>query len=210
MQFTLLTDGISDRALIPALSWLLRECGVNSPLSSQWADFRHLKRRPGSLAERVEKAVELYPCDLLFIHRDAETEPMETRLEEIGEALNSLIDEGWTVVPHAEVVPVRMQEAWLLISEQAIRTAANNPNGTIHLDIPAIASLEGLVDPKESLFALLREASELNARRRKKFSVFAARQRVAEVIEDWSALRALPAFAALEERLRTVVDGRIW
>ena len=31
--------------------------------------------RPRGLSERIRAAVELYPCDLLFIHRDAEGEP---------------------------------------------------------------------------------------------------------------------------------------
>ena len=47
------------------------------------------------------------------------------------------------------VVPVRMQEAWLLIDEAALRRAAGDPNGTQPLAMPDVQRLEELADPKQ-------------------------------------------------------------
>jgi hypothetical protein len=49
-----------------------------------------------------------------------------------------------------------MQEAWLLFDEAAIREASDNPNGEERMDLPALSSLEEILDPKELLRDLLR------------------------------------------------------
>src|SRR5579863_5402046 len=120
MQFTLVTDGSSDRALIPVLEWLLRWLGVTEDLVGQWAELRHLRRPPVGLMNRVRKALELYPCDLLFVHRDAEAQAPQLRSAEINAAVEEIWRAGVAPIPHVCVVPVRMQEAWLLIDESAI------------------------------------------------------------------------------------------
>ncbi len=58
------------------------------------------------------------------------------------------------------IVPVRMQEPWLLFDEQAIRWAAGNPGGKTALALPRLTQLESLPDPKETLYGLLVTASE--------------------------------------------------
>ena len=135
-RYTLVTDGSSDRALIPILSWLLQEHGVSQPIQAEWADLRRLQRPPKKLSERIKWSLELYPCDLLFVHRDAETALLGKRREEIRQALaelsNQVWNDDWTVC----VVPIRMQEAWLLLDETAIRTAAGNPHGHRLLELP--------------------------------------------------------------------------
>jgi len=97
--------------------------------------------------ERIRKCVELCPCDLLVIHRDAEGETRETRENEIRAAMNSL---GDIEVPFVCVVPVRMQEAWLLVDENAIRQAAGNPRGRDTLTMPRLNEVERLPDPLEA------------------------------------------------------------
>lgn len=72
-------------------------------------------------------------------------------------------------MPFVPVVPIRMTEAWLLIDEQAIRTASNNPNGIKTLDIPRINRLEHLPDHKNVLFEKIKMASELPSGRLRKF-----------------------------------------
>jgi hypothetical protein len=119
LTYTLLSDGSSDRALLPVLQWLLR-AGSGRDFQSQWADLRRLRRPPKTLPERIQAALDLYPCDLLFVHRDAESEGWERRVEEIRQHLRVPADQ--TVVC---VVPVRMQEAWFLFDERAIRLAAD-------------------------------------------------------------------------------------
>ena len=72
LRFTLLSDGPSDRALLPVLSWVLQAAGEVTLSHGEWADLSVLWRGTTSLGERIQRAVELFPCDLLFIHRDAE------------------------------------------------------------------------------------------------------------------------------------------
>ena len=104
-----------------------------------------ISHSPRKLSERID-SVELYPCDLLFVHRDAESAPIEEREAEIRKALEKSSVDSVRVVC---VVPVRMQEAWLLIDEAALRRAAGNPNGTQPLAMPDVQKLEELADPKQ-------------------------------------------------------------
>src|SRR5205085_11780027 len=134
LRYTLLTDGSSDRALIPLLTWLLQANGVSQAIQSEWADFRHLRFKPHRLAARITLSLSLYPCDLLFVHHDAETEPRATRVVEIRQA----IDDAAIAQPAICVIPVRMQEAWLLLDATAIRRAAGNPNGQEDLILPQL------------------------------------------------------------------------
>ena len=69
LVFTLLSEGSSDRTLIPILLWTLRQHS-ESVFQPQWADLRRLPNPPRSLEQRLQAALALYPCDLLFVHRD--------------------------------------------------------------------------------------------------------------------------------------------
>ena len=202
LAYTLLSDGSSDRMLQPVLDWLL---GTHArvPFLRQWADLRHLRAPPTSLRERISHAVNLYPCDLLFVHRDAEKGTHDERIAEIDAAL----DRGSSIA-HVPVMPVRMMEAWFLFDENAIRRAAGNPAGGIALSLPAARSVERLPDPKEALEHLLRTASELSGRR--KLRMGPTKHRVAELITDYSPLRQLAAFSALESQLVSVLTENDW
>ena len=83
--YTLLSDGSSDQALIPILSWLLRRSGVEGAIQGQWRIFAAFL----SLAEVSQSGFRwllIYtPCQLLFVHRDAEAMPLQARKEEIEE-----------------------------------------------------------------------------------------------------------------------------
>ena len=126
-KYKLISDGSSDRAFIPILTWLLeKDLNVESAIRPEWANFSRLPRLPKSLSDKIIFALDLYPCDVLFIHRDAEKEPRENRLKEINIAIGkSNIND----IPVVCVVPVKMMEAWLLFDLKAIRKAAGNPNG---------------------------------------------------------------------------------
>lgn len=208
LRYTLVTDGPSDDALIPLLSWLLVERGVIHPIAPQWADFQRLPRPPKTLAERIRHALDLYPCDILFIHRDAEAQRPEQRRGEIHEALSRISET--TPPPVICVVPVRMTEAWLLFDVRALRRAAGNPNGKTPLDMPPVADLEKVPNPKAILYALLKAASGLNGRRLKKFSTIGSARRVAGLLDDFGPLRALPAFCSLESDLAEIVGEFRW
>ena len=202
IRYTLITDGSSDRALMPILTWLLIDLGVNLPIQSAWADFRRLHNPPKKLEDRIQKAIALYPCDLLFVHRDAEKESRQKRVLEIHQAVN-LIKED-VILPVVCVIPVKMTEAWLLIDEKAIREAAGNPKGRQPLDLPKTSNTEGLSDPKETLRGLLETARGHAPRRQQTVSI----TRIAELIGDFQPLKQLPAFRELESELRDTLYVR--
>lgn len=197
MIFTLVTDGTSDRVLLPILTWSLKQIAV-TPVVPQWADHSRIPR-PGNAEVRLRTVLDLYPCDVLFVHRDAEAQPAEVRRREIAEVLRGI------GVEHIPVVPVRMTEAWLLSDERAIRTAAGNPNGTQDLDLPDLRRLEDLADPKGVLHDALAAASGLNARRRQRISVQQQVHRIPDHIDDYSRLNVLPAFQMLQADIRDLV-----
>lgn len=172
--------------------------------SPHGADLSRLPRPARTLAERVKLAVALYPFDVLFVHRDAEREPHAMRVEEIRAAL------GEITLPAVCVVPVRMQEAWLLFDERAIRRAAGNPGGHTPLSLPRIRDLERLPDPKAELHRRLKEASGLAGRRLKAFLPHRATYLVGQYIDDFSPLRGLAAFKALEAEIAAVVAAHGW
>lgn len=204
LRFTLLSDGSSDRALLPLLRMLLQEHCEEVALQSEWADLRRLREPPRGLGERVQEALRLYPCELLFVHRDAENQAPDDRRREIQAALAQVETNGSP--PVVCVIPVRMQEAWLLVSESAIRRAAGNPNGSEPLDLPELSQLESEPDPKAVLHGALKQASGLRGVRRKRFAVHARVHRVADHIESLSSLRKLSAFQRLEEDLSEVLE----
>ena len=107
------------------------------------------------------------------------------------------------------VVPVRMQEAWLLIDEAALRKAAGNPNGTQPLAMPDGQKLEALADPKQHLRDLLRQASGLRGRRLKRFNWRSSAHRVAEMIGDFGPLYKLAAFRRLAAEVERSVRDKL-
>lgn len=153
------------------------------------------------MSERLQTAVEIFPCDILFVHRDADKQKPELRYDEIGSNIAKLAA-GGLAIAHVCVVPVRMTEAWLLMDEPAIRRAAANPNGTQPLQIPKVKQLEAIPDPKARLHEALRSASGKHGRRRASFAVQEAAALVPEFIASFAPLRQLPAFARLEADLR--------
>jgi len=209
LRYTLISDGSSDQALLPILTWLLRQQNVNCPIQPDWADLRRLPKPAKKLVERLERAIELYPCELLFVHRDAERIPCEERKREILTVVER-VSKKVNIPPALCVVPVRMQEAWLLFDGIAIRKAAGNPRGRDDLRLPPLRQLEDLPNPKEILHDLIREASGLNVHRQKKLHVNAIARRVAEFSSDFSLLRRLPAFLALEDDLGKIVQEQRW
>jgi hypothetical protein len=209
LRYTLLSDGSLDKALLPLLTWLLHEHTFEFAIQSEWADLRRLPTVPRTLADRIQKSIELYPCDLLFVHRDAEREPHEVRRNEIRQAIE-VVSTLIVSPPVICVVPIRMQEAWLLFDEPALRRAAGNPHGRMPLQLPRLIELENLPDPKEYLNELIREASGLNSHRRKKIPVSMYAQRVLEFIEDFDPLRRLSAFNALEDEIRNILREHGW
>jgi hypothetical protein len=206
LRTTLLSDGSSDRTLIPILDWLLQRMVLVRALSgTQWADLRYRRRQPLNLEERARLAVQDYPCELLFVHRDAEDRIPDHRRVEIQNAMRHFGGNP----PAVCVIPVRMTEAWLLLDERAIRIASGNPYGRRPLNLPPRASIERIADPKGALFQALRDASEQTGRRLRDLRVDERRHRVAELMNQ-ELLLTLPAFQALEAELNTTLVANGW
>jgi hypothetical protein len=203
IRYTLISDGPSDRALLPILTWILRERGEVSRIQAEWADLWRLPQAPKTLHKRILSAIDLFPCDLLFIHRDAEKEDPENRYKEIRAALIDATQQGFRT-PAVCVVPVRMTEAWLLFDETAIRLAAGNPNGKNPLNMPDLSTIEQIADPKNILFEILHEASGLKGRHLKRFNLAESRIRMTELVSDFSPLRRLTAFQRFEKDISTL------
>lgn len=210
LRFTLLSEGTSDRALLPLLRWVL----VQHLRPSIDVDGQHVS--PGQLpplsvanpATRVGAAVDAYPCEVLFVHRDADREDWTERSGEIDRWLSEAGPLPVRAV--VKVIPIRTSETWLLTDESAIRRAAGKPNGRASLNLPPANRVEAEADPKSRLFEALRVASELPRRRLKAFPWYEARSDVAEHMADPSRLRALSAFRRLEADVLDVCRTHRW
>jgi hypothetical protein len=200
LRYTLISDGGSDRALLPIIRWTLIESGSSVPWVEQWADFGLIRRPPATLVDKIELASQLWPCDL-FVHRDAERSSLASRRGEIRRAAAAVP----TAPPVVCIIPIRMMEAWLLLDEQAIREASGNPRGSVALNLPSPARIEQLPDPKRILHESLLTASELPGRRRAKFSLHAAVRQLSGLSESFAALRSLPAFVEFKTELRAAL-----
>jgi hypothetical protein len=207
LKFTLIGDGSSDVILKPIIEWLINDLHPQIPITGQFADFRRLPKPPqkADIVAQTNFARELYPFDILFFHRDGETNTADIitkRKKEVLEKVEGLLEAHRVVC----IVPVVMTEAWLLIDEDAIKKAAGNRNYSGPMKLPALARLEDQTDPKETLFELLRTASGLKKRSLARFNVHQAVHRVAENIIDFSPLRSLPSFEAFEEDLKVALN----
>lgn len=194
VDYALIGDGTSDRALLPILSWSLRRLAPQIDFALQ--AFVH--RGSCAIDATVDAVRSKYNPALIFVHRDAERLPLATRRAEVPR-----ID---CVVP---VIPVRMTEAWLLIDAEALRIASGNPNGRTAIELPRTRDIERLPDPKKDLERLLMDAAgALGQRRRKRFRQEQSFMvhRVAECIRDFSALHELEAFRAFWDELKAALS----
>jgi hypothetical protein len=206
LNYTLITDGKSDKTLICIIKWLLDNLYPSITNFGQHADFSLIRNKPdtGDVLAKVNAAKEFYPSDIIFYHRDAEStdnKVFERRKEEIRKQIReSRLDNVICVVP------ITMMEAWLLIDENAIRRASGNTNADLKNHLPNVSRLEKIRDPKKELHELLRAASGLTGRRLKKFNEHKAVHLVSEYITDFSLLRNLKAFVDMETDLKLVVE----
>ncbi len=197
LSYTLLADGSSDSALMPIIEWLI---GCHRPDLRVAGSFASDIGRTGlSLCQRLPVALALYPCDILLVHRDAESEKPSCRETEIARAASTL-HPCW--IP---MVPERMTEAWLLSDERAIRAAAGNRHGKVKLNLPDKRQWDSLNDPKQVLFDALKVATEKSGRALTKFSVTQARLLVASMTPDFSGLRGMPSFDNFETKFATAL-----
>ncbi len=195
MNAALLAEGSSDRVLLPILRWMLDEL-TSEEVPVAWVDTRLFSTGP-KLADKVRHALRVQPCHLLFVHRDADNQAPEARRAEIRRAAGGQ--------PHVAVVPIRTTEAWLLVDEAAIRAASGRVSGREPLGLPHPSRIEQVPDPKRVLRNALVSAHGATGRRARRFNPASARMRLADLVDDWSALRQLSAFRQLEADTRTAL-----
>lgn len=202
LSYTLVCDGSSDKALLPIIDWAIGEINPNIIPQGVYAELGRLRHPPKNLTERIEKANGLYPSDIIIIHRDAEKEAIQTREDEIIEAVRSLSPQPLFVA----IIPVRMTEAWLFVDEMAIRKAAGNRKSRESLPIPPLQKREK-IDAKMVLEDCLRKASGLTGRRLQKFRTREAIQLIPGSIQDFTPLRKTPSFQHFYESLDRVLSS---
>lgn len=199
-----LADGPSDEPLGEHVRALAAAHGVR--LDVVTPDFRRMDSPPGlAVHERLACMLRIDPdFDVLLVHRDAEKESPEKRVEEIDAGL-ALVGVSWPRVP---IVPVRMTEAWVLLDEQAIREVAGRPTGSMAIGLPSARRVEGLPDPKASLVEALATASGLSGRRLKKFKrdFPAHRAQLLTMLDRKGPVKQLSSWQALEAATAEVMQ----
>ena len=212
VRFVLLCEGTSDQALESHLRRLLSHCGAGEVVGTSipLARVRVPRERAGNvLARKIATVLSADSAfDLIFIHRDANTVGYAARAGAIEEIMRGVQwdsrDSDWL-----PVIPVRSTEAWLLLSEAAIRRVAGNPRGSQPLQLPKPSQVENVSDPKEALRKALADASGKQGRRlntvRKSFSQH--RRILLEQLPVGGALEQVPAWRRLELRVSAFVHG---
>lgn len=202
LSYTLIGDGASDAMLKGPIEWLLRRQGI----VDYNGRFAYPAQAMGGrgLTARIKLALEDYPCELLLIHRDAEGEKREKRIEEIERA----ITESGSNVAYVSIVPVKMTESWFLFDQDAIRKAAGNPNGIAPLGLPKPKEWERM-HAKQVLNDALTRATELQGRRLDMAmrSLAIMRLRVKDYIEDYSPLLQQESFQAFSASLTAILPN---
>jgi hypothetical protein len=156
------SEGSSDLPVADLVEALFLDEGIAVHLSRP--DFSLLGKVPKDVRSRIEAGFKLLrqQADLVVVHRDADNVGAAARRLEVDTAAN-LAHVAGAVVP---VIPIRMTEAWLLLSDVAIRQVAGNPRGRMDLELPKIHEVEGVADPKELLRDRILRASNATGRRR--------------------------------------------
>lgn len=204
IKFLLVCEGSSDRGLVPHLEALCVRAGADEAIGDA-PDLGRLPRPPGrAVDEQVRALLKLgAEMDLLFVHRDADSDDARPVRQEILAKLAGV--EGCPA--HICVVPVQELEAWLLVDEQAIRTVVGNPGGREDLGLPPRRRIESTARPKERLEAALIKASGAGGARlqRVKDQRSILRGVLLQRLDINGPVNELPAWCALVEEIETAV-----
>jgi hypothetical protein len=212
LRYTLLGEGSSDEALLHHIEWIFQRY-TRRILLSEYARLDRLPRPPKTFPDRIARTITMYPCDILFIHRDADRQTYDKRFLEITESVQAACEGNQiqNLMPmHICVIPVRMLEAWLLFDEAALRRTAGRPRGKEPLDLPSLKDIENLPNPKEILNHALNIAATTRSDRARGLHRSEMTLRLAELIDDFSPLLALSAFARLNRDIHDVVRAHHW
>jgi len=208
ISFVLLCEGSSDEPLVDILSRQLVAHGATE--ANGYADSRKKTRdHPATVTGRLRRLLDEHTCvDLVFVHRDADSDDPEERLREINAAVLGIPDLPLCV----PVVPVQETEAWLLLDEQEIRRVAGNPRGRMDLHLPSPEHIEREPHPKERLQQALLDASGASGRRReqerKRFNEH--RRILLQRLRTDGPVTQVPSWQRLEQDIDQVIRKRNW
>lgn len=211
LRSTLLAEGPTDAVLCHHLTWLLTKLAQQAIVETtrfvQAEIMRDIPRQ--DLAKRMHRAVARYPCELLFIHRDADARDAVPRRAEIEHAYRTVAGDVPVVVA---VVPIYATEAWLLFDSMAIRSAADNVNGNMPLLLPPLKRVEQESQPKVVLRDLIKTASGSSGRHLDRFMSRYTEHltHLVEAIEDFSPLLKFSAFRQLHDDIAQIVGQNGW
>lgn len=208
VHFLLLCEGSSDEALIRHLRLLLLECGATEATGVA-PDFNRLPGNiPRNLVSKIHATIKLEKkVDLLFVHRDADSNDPEPRYLEISEGVTRARYSGSWI----GVVPVQEIEAWLLLDESAIRNVSGRPNGSVPLNLPTHNRIEQIRNPKKQLEQLILHASETTGRRRRRITrkLPALRSKLLTELEPGGPLLSVSSWVRLREDTLNYVQSII-
>ena len=198
-RFLLVCEGSSDGALVDHIQRLIIHCGASEADGTASHYGRYLR-------DKIRLGVEHFGVtDLLFIHRDSDNSGSDSRRAEIAEEVSAAEYRG----PWVGVVPVKMMEAWLMVDQSAIRRVAGRPRSTAPLELPPVAALEDVADPKQALREVLLGAGDpRGTRRRKKFKagIPGFRRQLIENLPIGGPLEQLPAWVRFRDDVAAVVS----
>ena len=200
LRFLLVCEGPSDGTLVDHIQRLLVSCGASEADGNSSHYGRYLR-------DKIRLGVKYFGVtDMLFVHRDADKPGADARHTEIAEEVFAAAYRG----PWVGVVPVRMMEAWLMADESAIKRVAGRPSSTAPLELPPLAGLEGVADPKEALReVLLRAGNPRGIRRQKKFKagILGLRRQLIENLPIGGPLERLPAWVRFRDDAAAAVKA---
>ncbi|GHJ44692.1 hypothetical protein Cs7R123_20340 [Catellatospora sp. TT07R-123] len=190
-----IAEGTSDLPIAEIVESIFLDFDTMVHLSKP--DFSLLTGVKKDVGSRVSAGVQLLrgtPLDLVVVHRDADNAGYQARRDEIDKAVSEEL-----MAETVAVIPVRMTEAWLLLSEEEIRIVAGNPRSRKELSLPQIHEVERLADPKTTLQQCLLKAADVTGRRRdamaKRFNQH--RRQLLERLDRSGPVSALPSWRQL-------------
>ncbi|MEM9291233.1 MAG: DUF4276 family protein [Acidobacteriota bacterium] len=224
IHLALFAEGPSDHRFLPTLLLRLTEelCRSARETVEVWPEVVSLHSPDGSLKAGHNRTTRI--CDsalsarqawnLLFIHADGDSQPVEQYDQLVAPAIRALRAESRLAGSHRciPVIPVRETESWMIADFDALcsifrRNLENDPSD-FGLDFwtKSPRRIEMVEDPK----AILRAVARYGGRRSRADREI---QRRLPAIADrarFSILRQLQAFTAVEEHLKTALrDLRI-
>lgn len=208
-QPLLMSEGTSDKAIIPILQWLMQTHFPTSNDNIQRVNFyKFPKQMVHTLEDKLRVIHREFDFDLLFIHMDADNTTLDSRVQLIRERVEHV--RGSHEGKHVPVIPVQTMETWLLVDEKAIIEAAGNSIKNVRLNMPSLNSLEGFpsTEAKSKLHELLEKAANPRGgrRRRERYRPERDVHSIAEFMEDYTVLRNLSAFQHLENMMQRLKD----